>query len=150
MEFSGCNRWHDKIPSHLVLEWSHSPEKSFVMSGTPCTFWDYITFKQIQVGCWVTAWKVFLPPWWPGRLNFLHRVMGENELHEPLCHRGPDNPAGKKLDLVLCRGCEQSTTKLKICVEKKSRRRWNIKTLRYGLKILVLFDIHRKKLLLSH
>jgi hypothetical protein len=49
--FWGCDRWHNKISSQVVLEWSDGPEKSIVMFGAPCAFWEYIMFSRIQVGC---------------------------------------------------------------------------------------------------
>jgi hypothetical protein len=44
--------------------------------------------------------------------------MGENEVHEHLCHRGPDYLTGKNVELVLSRGCHRINVKFKICVKK--------------------------------
>ena len=75
--FLGCDRWSNKISSHLVLEWSDDPEKSIVVSGALCSFWEFIAIGQIPVDCWVTA--VFQPSWWLRWLDFWWHVMEENE-----------------------------------------------------------------------
>ena len=51
MGFSFCNMRNEKNYTYLVLEWSDDPEKSIVVLGTPCTFWEYIAIGQILVGC---------------------------------------------------------------------------------------------------
>ena len=50
-------------------------------------------------------------------------------MHEHLCHCGPDYLTGKKVELVLSRGCHRINVKFKICVKKNQEEieRKNIK-----------------------
>ncbi len=78
MGFLGCDTRRDKNYAPLVPKWSDDPEKSIVMSGTPCTFWDYVRLAKFWLVVELQL-EMYLATMVTKVARFLMRVMEGNE-----------------------------------------------------------------------